>query len=186
MTDQSTEGFFSPFLRRQRFRAAKPYLNGRVLDVGCGTGGLAEFIVPESYFGVDIDEECLKRAKQKFPDYFFQKDWPAISEKFDTVVSLAVIEHVSDPAVFLGLMSKHLKNDTNAQIVITTPNPLGRWIHEAGSAMGLFSKHACEEHKILLDRKKLCAIGERTGLTMVHYTHFLSGANQLAVFKTVY
>ena len=41
MADQGAEGLFSPFLRSRRLKAACPYIKGRVLDVGCGTGALA-------------------------------------------------------------------------------------------------------------------------------------------------
>jgi hypothetical protein len=34
MADQGSEGLLSPFLRRKRILAVKPYLRGRVLDVG--------------------------------------------------------------------------------------------------------------------------------------------------------
>ena len=40
MTDQAAEGLLSPMLRNRRIQAVKPFLRGRVLDVGCGNGAL--------------------------------------------------------------------------------------------------------------------------------------------------
>lgn len=54
MADQGGEGLLSSWLRKLCFKAALPYLQGHVLDFGCGTGGLAVFVVP-SYYGTEID-----------------------------------------------------------------------------------------------------------------------------------
>src|SRR3546814_16456060 len=98
MADQGSEGRLSPFLRRQRFQAAKPFLKGRALDFGCGSGGLAALIDSERYLGVEIDPESLREAQKTYPNHSFQDTLPNDVEKFDTIISLAVIEHVSDPS----------------------------------------------------------------------------------------
>ena len=185
MADQGTEGLLSPFLRRQRFKAARPFLKGRILDVGCGSGALAGLIDPASYVGIEVDETSLKKAKDHFPQHSFQSALPSVSEKFDTVVSLAVIEHVQDPAVFLESLAQYLNGGPDACIVVTTPHPAADWIHYMGASIGLFSMHANEEHEDLLDREKLVKIGESIGLVMVKYGRFLFGGNQLAVFAQV-
>lgn len=67
MADQGSEGIFSPYLRSKRFEAAVPHLKGRVLDVGCGSGGLAEMIPSSQYWGVDSDKESIDLAHKKIP-----------------------------------------------------------------------------------------------------------------------
>lgn len=182
MADQGTEGILSPFLRRQRMAAAKPYLRGNTLDVGCGTGLLAREIHPDHYVGVEIDSSVRKSAGTRYPNHRFQEVLPDIGEKFVTVVALAVIEHVKDPRHFMMELSDRLDPDKTARIVITTPHPSLDWIHDLGASAGLFSKHASEEHEELLGREDLSRAGVSTGLQLVAYRKFLFGANQLAVF----
>ena len=52
-----------------------------------------------------------------------------------------------------------------------------------GARVGLFSRHASEEHEQLLDRTRLESLAEKAGLNLVHYRRVLLGANQLAVMK---
>jgi SAM-dependent methyltransferase len=183
MADQGSEGLLSPFLRRQRLLAVKPYLKGRVLDVGCGSGALAELLGSDQYVGVEIDQASIDKARINFPNHQFYKELPADDEKFDTVVALAVIEHVSDPSSFLQTLATRLKSDADARIVCTTPHPSVDWIHDLGAAIGLFSRHANEEHEDLLDRSKLELFGRQAGLNLISYRRFLFCVNQIAVFE---
>jgi SAM-dependent methyltransferase len=172
----------SPFLRDQRIKAAKPYLRGRILDVGCGSGALARHVAASSYMGVDVDEGSLAIARRDFPNYLFRRDMPPEEEKFDTIIALAVIEHVPDPADFLRRLSLHLRPSNDALIVCTTPHPAMDWIHGLGSKLGIFSRSANEEHEDLLDRNRLDSVGREVGLAIKTYKRFLFGANQIALF----
>jgi len=180
MADQGNEGILSPYLRRKRIKAVIPYLKGRVLDFGCGAGVLAAQVDSEKYLGVEIDEISLQKAKSRFPAHQFSRSFPMSGEKFDTVVSLAVIEHVGDPVSFLRELAEFL-ND--GQLVITTPHPSVDWVHDLGSKIGLFSKHANEEHGDLLDQAHLKMMGFQAGLKLDIYSRFLFGANQVAVYS---
>src|SRR5882724_4256798 len=67
MADQLT-GLLSPFLRSRRIAAVEPFLGkGRLLDIGCGTGTLANHVNSTRYLGVDQDEESIAIAKNLFP-----------------------------------------------------------------------------------------------------------------------
>ncbi|HCE91164.1 MAG: hypothetical protein A2Z90_18240 [Burkholderiales bacterium GWA2_64_37] len=182
MADQGSEGLLSPFLRRTRFRAAKKYLKGAVLDVGCGTAGLSRYVEPGKYYGVEVDKTSLEIAKNLHPESKFSSVLEEVVEKFDTVVSLAVIEHVAAPSDFLFQLSTMLK-DEDGLIVITTPHPSVDWVHTLGASIGIFSKHASEEHEDLLDKRALQIAGDKVGLHMIIYERFLMNANQIAVYK---
>jgi 2-polyprenyl-3-methyl-5-hydroxy-6-metoxy-1,4-benzoquinol methylase len=78
------------------------------LDVGYGSGTLAELIDAAHYLGVEIDEVSLKEAQLRFPAHRFVSSLPESTEKFDTIISLPVIEHVIDHAEFLRKRTVHL------------------------------------------------------------------------------
>lgn len=73
-----------------------------ILDLGCGAGeNLAALAAAQRYelTGADIAEEALTLARQRVPAARFvrldmQQD--ALSEQFDLVLSLQVIEHLAD------------------------------------------------------------------------------------------
>lgn len=183
MADQAAEGLLSPFLRQRRIGASRPYLTGRVLDVGCGSGALAAWVEPALYVGIERDAASRQQAARHFPQHAF---WPALpddGQKFDTVVSLAVIEHVPDAADFLRLLATHLNDSAAARIVLTTPHPAVDWLHGLGARLGLFSRHANDEHEELLDHARLQAAGAASGLVLVRYGRFLLGANQVAIYR---
>lgn len=180
MTDQASEGLLSPFLRRQRMRAAQPLLGGKVLDIGCGAGHLARYVVAADYVGIDRDLASLELARKSFPEHRFVSNLSEVEGQFDTVVALAVIEHVADPAAFLQAARQFMVG-SGAAIILTTPHPSVDWVHDLGARVGLFSSHASEEHEALLDGKALSQAADRAGLRVDRYRRFLFGANQIAV-----
>lgn len=183
MADQGSEGLLSPYLRNQRLKAALPFLKGRILDFGCRSGALASLVPAENYSGVDVDDECVRAARRAFPHHQFMTSLAGQDADFDTVVSLAVIEHVADPADFLRELKSHLARKPDARIVCTTPHPSIDWVHAAGARIGLFSWSAHQEHQALLDADALRRAGREAGLEMVEYRRFLFGANQIAAFR---
>jgi len=181
MADQGNEGLLSPFLRLQRINKSKPFLRGKILDYGCGTGSLAPLVLPKNYIGYDIDESVIKKAQKDYPNYRFQANAVPQSKSFDTVISLAVIEHVLDPITFLKELSGYLKINSLSRIILTTPHPSIEKIHNMGAKFGIFSRHASEEHQTLLGRNKIIEISNQTDLKLIRYDRFLLGANQLIV-----
>jgi 2-polyprenyl-3-methyl-5-hydroxy-6-metoxy-1,4-benzoquinol methylase len=178
MTDRPDSGLLTPFLYRQRVRAVVTYLRGSVLDHGCGVYSLASRVAPENYLGVDIDEAALAVARSRHPSHRFATAVPQDAE-YDTVASLAVIEHVADPTAYLRHLSRFLAR--GGQIVLTTPHPRMEGVYGLGAKLRLFSARASEEHEHLLDRRELDRCAERAGLRLSHYQTFLGGGNQLAV-----
>ncbi len=185
MADQGTEGFLSPFLRSQRTNAVVSLLKGKVLDVGCGSGALAAHVAPENYLGIDIDPISIAAAREKFPNHRFEQAQTTSENDFQTVVALAVIEHVPSPALFLQTLIDNLEGqNTDCRILCTTPHPAFETIYSIGVKFGLFSSSAHDEHETLLNQKTLAEAGGKAGLVLESYQRFLFGANQLAVYKT--
>ena len=174
----------SPFLRDKRLEAVLPHLRGRVLDIGCGVGKLSEYVSKDRYTGVDIDEESLMIARNCYPGFVFLraselKDHQA---QFDTIVGLAVIEHVKDPQGFLTNLKEKLA--PAGSIILTTPHASFGWTHTLGSRVGIFSSAASEEHETLFTRKTITQMVQAEGLQVVGYERFLFGANQLITIKS--
>ena len=183
MADQGSEGLFSPFLQSQRVKVARSYIKGKVLDVGCGSGVLAGIVPADHYVGVDVDEQALVIARKQHPQHTFQNSLPPAESKFDTVIALAVIEHVPDTGAFLRELAKRLSSGLDNFIVCTTPHPAVDWVHTAGSKIGLFSRRANEEHGNLLNKDMLVQAASEANLKLIVYKRFLFSVNQLAVFQ---
>lgn len=173
-------GLLSPFLRDRRIAAAKPYLSGRVLDVGCADGPLCKFVGPDRYLGIDLDPRAVAAASAAHPSHRFEllDDLPP-GETFDTISALAVIEHVPDPTAWLLGMSGHLA--PGGRIVLTTPHARWEPLHDVAARLRLASREAQEEHETVFDERSLRAVIAEAGLRTVLYRRFLLRLNQLAV-----
>src|SRR4029078_9079081 len=59
----------------RRYLEGHRYCEGRVLDVGSGTGFLLDLcsIQPEWYLGVDVSDQMIEVARHKHPRYEFRK-----------------------------------------------------------------------------------------------------------------
>jgi putative AdoMet-dependent methyltransferase len=94
-----------------RHAATEP--SHRVLDVGIGTGNLAQRIAPIGceIWGVDFSHEMIERARKRLPGVrLVQADlltgWPdALPERFDRIVSAYVFHEFPD-GVKLRLLSE--------------------------------------------------------------------------------
>ncbi|WP_195163479.1 class I SAM-dependent methyltransferase [Mesorhizobium sp. NBSH29] len=170
----------SPFLRNARLRAARKWLNGKVLDIGCGSGRIASFVSADNYVGYDRDVAVIFEAKQAFPSHLFTSSMPSDSS-FDTIVALALVEHLPDPAGELVRWHERLK--AGGRIVLTTPHKAFRKVHDLGAKAGIFSRDAADEHEVMFDRSSLIKLAKDCGFEDVTYQRFLFGANQLLVAK---
>lgn len=100
----------------------------RVLDVGCvgpDDGGLHKEIakIAAHAVGIDINEGGIKKLRSL--GYIVEVENAEsfdLNEKFDIVVAGDLIEHLSNPGLFLDCARQHLTDD--GKLVLTTPNPL--------------------------------------------------------------
>ena len=176
MADQIT-GFLSPWLRKKRIEAVYPHIQGQVLDFGCGVGTLADTCDCSAYLGIDSDKESINLARRIYPDYHFDYNLPENGE-FDTILGLAVIEHITEPVILLKKLKMMLKPE--GRIVLTTPHPSFRWIDDFGSKIGLLSPDK-EEHEQFIGYRYMYELTVKAGLVIREHRRFLLGANQLFV-----
>ena len=107
--------------------AAKPWISGNLLEIGCGEGRGVEELLPlaDSYLGLDKISEVIEMLQKKFPGVEFQQAVipPFVGfedNSFDTIVSFQVIEHIENDKLFLQEIYRMLKPGGKA--IISTPN----------------------------------------------------------------
>jgi 2-polyprenyl-3-methyl-5-hydroxy-6-metoxy-1,4-benzoquinol methylase len=178
---------FTQFLAKQRLAALRPYLRGDVLDLGCGGDGVISCLRPgQGYVGVDWRAEVLRQLQVRYPQYtFYQRDFDRepllLGQDFDTVVLLAVIEHLRKPETLFAQLRTLLRPD--GRVVMTSPSGWGNWLHGFGARVGLFSREAAAEHHIIFSRERLATMLQPHGLVLERYRTFLLGGNQLFVCR---
>lgn len=100
-------------------RKFKQYLQGKILEVGCGIGNFTKTLTNYGQvFAIDIDDNHISQTIKKLAgigqvgfgdiergEYFFK------DQQFDTIVCLNVLEHVKDDKLALNNLYKLLKNE---------------------------------------------------------------------------
>ena len=180
--------FLSGYARNWRWRMVEPYVRGRVLDVGCGFTRLPDRLTPDqSYVGVDVVPEAIRAGQQRYPQHTFypcdlgRAPLPLADGVFDTVLMLAVLEHLNFPRETLQAVRPHLAPD--GYLLLTTPSPLGDWAHRVGSRMKMFYPEHVVQHVKIYDRRALCGLLDNCGFEVVAFRRFEVGINQLAVCR---
>ena len=89
--------------RRNLWRALAaqaPLLQGRLLDIGCGTRPYAALFAHTDYVGVEVDSPTA-RERGGADVYYDGRRLPFPAASFDALLCNQVLEHVPDPAAFL-------------------------------------------------------------------------------------
>ncbi|GCC52125.1 class I SAM-dependent methyltransferase [Chryseotalea sanaruensis] len=107
--------------------AAQPFVNGDVLEVGCGEGRGIDLMLPQSasFTAVDKIESALGKLRVKYPSgKFLAMNIPPLGElkdnAYDVLITFQVIEHIEDDELFLKELHRVLKPGGVA--LVTTPN----------------------------------------------------------------
>lgn len=100
--------------RRLAVETVRSYTAPRVLDVGCGSGRIAELVLEagaSEYIGVDFAEPMIELARsrlERFDDRveLISGDFltVALEGSFDTVLALGLFDYLPDPDVFTRRM----------------------------------------------------------------------------------
>ncbi len=182
-------GLLSGYLTSTRTRKIAPYVKGAVLDLGCGRYAAVSQRCSasiDSYYGIERDPGLVEKLKEKFPDHSFfaidlDDDSLDFDIDFDTILLVAVIEHVFNQKHLACQLVKNLKS--GGRLIITTPTPLGDWIHRVGAKLGLFAKSADDHHIVIYNKRRFQVLAQCAGLRIERYSTFQFGCNQLVILS---
>lgn len=114
--------YHKEILRYYRFLVPR---NSSVLELGCGVGNLIANLSPSYGVGVDISEETINIAKQKYPNInFVCKDIEefSLNRKFDYIIISGTLNSVNNIQQLLQKISKMVTPDT--RIIVNCYNQL--------------------------------------------------------------
>src|SRR4051812_20091109 len=105
----------------------RPLESKTALDVGCGAGLLAEPLarLGAKVTAIDASPELVAVAREHAEQQGLAIDYRAgdvqgLEGAFDLITCMEVIEHVAEPAAFLGALAKRLA--PGGLLILSTPN----------------------------------------------------------------
>lgn len=108
---------------------ASKFAEGSVLDLGCGTGELVEFLNGSDYTGVDFSYRAIEIARLSHPgkrficDDFLGYDLGAYIARVNTIVMLEVLEHLDDPVAACELAKRLADKRIVISVPVNMPDP---------------------------------------------------------------
>lgn len=149
----------------QRFMGAHKdrelYVNGflrpsagmRVLDIGCGPADILTHLPDVEYYGFDISEQYIERARQRFAGrqarfackYMGPEDL-AVLPRFDRIIAIGLLHHLDDQTALavMRMVSKRLA--PGGRMVTLDPcltedqNPVSRWLVKSDRGQNVRSR----------------------------------------------
>ncbi len=181
-------GFFSPLVDHKRIKIVASCIppQSRVLDLGCGAGGLIP-VLPSgcSYVGVDHTPGLIESNKENFPQHFFRQIdmgeciLPFNSGAFDVVILAAFLGSLKNPRILLSEVARVLKS--RGLVVVTTPSTAGGRLHGILAALRMLANDASTG--VVWNKAKLEECLPLTGLSLADFKMFEMGLNQLFILK---
>jgi 2-polyprenyl-3-methyl-5-hydroxy-6-metoxy-1,4-benzoquinol methylase len=143
----------------------RPNQDDVVLDVGCGSGVVADHIAATGaqVTGLDGNPRAIEFASRTFQRPNLQFELAAVEEaalpkaSFSWIVCLELLEHMDDAAVTNLLKRLHRALRPGGRMLITTPNYRGTWplVEWAADRSGKVAHLAGDQHVNRFDRAKL-------------------------------
>lgn len=101
--------------------AELPLVRGTIVDVGCGAQPFRTLFPPETlYIGIDtVDAKSHFGFDVPGTLYYSGKIWPLADQMADFILCTETLEHVLDPATFLGEAFRCLK--PGGRLLLTVP-----------------------------------------------------------------
>jgi 2-polyprenyl-3-methyl-5-hydroxy-6-metoxy-1,4-benzoquinol methylase len=95
-----------------------PFINKKILDVGCGDLELTKSMPFKSYLGIDISNEALELCKQKKPQWSFEnKTINELADTFNFIMCFDVLIHQSSKQDFENLVKEICDKSDNRVLI---------------------------------------------------------------------
>jgi ubiquinone/menaquinone biosynthesis C-methylase UbiE len=186
---EKREPILEKILARERWKKIAPHLppKAKVLDLGCGFDGKFLQSIEKkisSGFGIDLSvSKSVESQKISLLEYNINQPLPFAENEFDTVVSLANLEHLENPEQCLREIYRVLK--PGGKLLLTAPSKAAKPILELLSFLGLVSAQEIKDHKHYFDKKILVKMVKEAGFSQISHQYFQMGMNNfLSVIKT--
>jgi 2-polyprenyl-3-methyl-5-hydroxy-6-metoxy-1,4-benzoquinol methylase len=180
-SDRAAQRFWHEAKFRLIERIAMPAKHERVLDAGCGSGTISQFLSLHAgdVIGIDSNPSAITYATDAFkaPNLQFrlgQFDDLKDGRTFDRIYCIEVIEHLYEHQVAEVLSLFYELTNPGGQLFITTPNyrsawPLIEWILDRYSLVAKLDK---AQHVTHFSKGKLARISERAGWSIAEIGTF--------------
>jgi SAM-dependent methyltransferase len=161
----------------------KNFVNGSVLDFGCGSKPYKSIFNYEQYIGIDIDSKGDKSILKDVDIYYDGKNIPFENEKFDSIFCSEVLEHVFNIDEILDEFYRVLKKD--GKVVITVPFAWRE--HEVPFDFGRYTQYglSCMFEKHDLKLLKISSTTSYCSTILQHLIHIVNTSTNIKGLKTI-
>jgi len=105
-----------------------PYTVENILDIGCGPASMLAYLPEANYYGFDISESYIDKAREIYGDKgnFFAKELTREDidklPKFDVVLMSGVLHHMDDEVAFQVIKLAHMALKPEGRLVTVDPS----------------------------------------------------------------
>lgn len=164
-------GALGNFVKNTRYSQASPFIYGRVLDVGCGTTKIMSHLNRGCLY-TGVDRFCADKPYLIKADIENKQERKWISGRYNSIVMLAVIEHLQNPKEVLTWLKTVIHKP--GRLVITTPTIYGHKLDNIFFGQGF-------DHTFIFDKNSITSVVESAGYEIQLFEYFELGMNQLVV-----
>ena len=158
------------------FRTLLPFCKGKILEAGSGIGNISQLLLEHQFHltASDLRQEYCIHLREKFKNHKFldevvhldlsnealESKHPGLLEKFDTVITSNVIEHIKDDLHAIRNCKKMLAD--KGQLIILVP-AFQRIYNNLDKELGHFRRY---------NAKQLAGMLKSEGLKVIHTEYF--------------
>jgi 2-polyprenyl-3-methyl-5-hydroxy-6-metoxy-1,4-benzoquinol methylase len=169
-SDRAAQSFWHEAKFRLIERVAMPSKRDRVLDAGCGSGTISQFLSLHAgdVTGVDSNPAAISYARAAYEAsnlhfHLGQFDDLLDQKPFDRIYCIEVVEHLYEQQVADVLSLFHKLTNPGGQLFLTTPNyrsawPLIEWLLDRLELVATLDE---AQHVTHFNKRKLSAMCER-------------------------